>query len=127
MWLPCEEMEEPLAPDVQKDIISTYKKNLANLQKRLSRKTSPRNQETGGTGSSRASKSSKVQQLKDKMEAMVQEQALIKGSYLSIIEGKEQEITICRQMIDEQTNSQQNAVKELRQQMQQLQQRFIDV
>merc|ERR1712129_353999 len=111
----------------QKDIISTYKKNLANLQKRLSRKASPRNQETVGTGSTRSSKSSKVQQLKDKMEAMAQEQALIKGSYLSIIEGKEQEISICRQMIDEQSNTQQSTVKQLRQQMQQLQERFMDV
>jgi len=114
--------------ETQKDIITTYKKNLANLQKRLSRKSSPRNQETtGNTGSSRMSKSSKVQQLKDKMEAMAQEASLIKGSYLSIIEGKEQEISICRQMIEEQTNTQQNAVKELRQQMQQLQERFVDV
>ena len=35
---------------------------------------------------------SKVSQLKEKIEAMTQEQQLIKASYLSIIEGKEKEI-----------------------------------
>ena len=99
----------------QKDIILTYKKNLKNLQKRLSRKSSPRGPETNRSSSSSKTKTMKVSQLKEKMDAMTQEQQLIKASYLSIIEGKEQEIEICRKMLKDQGDIHKDSVKELKQ------------
>merc|ERR1719242_1406322 len=83
---------------------------LKNLQKRLSRKSSP----TPESNRSSKTKTMKVSQLKEKMDAMTQEQQLIKASYLSIIEGKEQEIEICRKMLNDQGRIHETSVKELK-------------
>ena len=104
--------------ETQKDVISSYKKNLVALQKRLSRKASPREQPPITTG--RTAKNSKVLQLREKMDAMNQEQQLVKASYLSIIEGKEQEIAICRKMLKDQDNIHQNAITDLHAQIQEI-------
>eukprot|EP01084_Bolivina_argentea_P025786 47948_1 len=102
----------------QKEMLSSYKKNLNNLQKRLSRKASPREQAL--THTSRSSKNSKMVQLKERMEAMAQEQQLVKASYLSIIEGKQNEIEICRKMINQQRDIQAHAFKDMNHQLDQI-------
>ncbi len=112
----------------QKDIILTYKRNLVNLQKRLSRKASPNIKENTKihTNRSISAKHSKVAQLKEKLDAMTQEQQLIKASYLSIIEGKAAEIEICRQLNEQQKNNYQNCVKELTQQINKMKSQILD-
>merc|ERR1719245_2140331 len=95
------------------------------LQKKLSRKSSPRGSESNRSSSSSKSKTMKVSQLKEKMEAMAQEQQLIKASYLSIIQGKEQEIEICRKMLKEQSNIHENSMNELQEQIKQIKSQIL--
>merc|ERR1712129_43732 len=107
----------------QKDIIATYKKSQKNLQKKLSRKSSPRGSETNR---STKSKTMKASQLKEKMDAMTQEQQLIKASYLSIIEGKEQEIEICRTMLKTLQDTHQRSVDEMKTNIEQMKKALLN-
>merc|ERR1719245_2139537 len=90
------------------------------LQKKLSRKSSPRGSESNRSSSSSKSKTMKMSQLKEKMEAMTQEHQLIKASYLSIIEGKEQEIEICRNMTKSLQDTHKRSVDEMKQHIEQM-------
>jgi len=101
-------------------LIATYKQNLSSLQKRLSRKASPRMDNSRGAHSNNT-----ILQLKDKMQTMIQEQQLIKASYLSIIQGKNDELEICQKMLDEQRSLYQHGMAQLNQQFEDIKQRIL--
>lgn len=97
----------------QKDIILSYKKNLNNLQKKLSRKSSPRDDNNLDSISS-----SKL--LKEKLKTLNQEQQLIKASYLSIIQSKEIEIQSLQSMLKEIQTLHENSITQLTKQLKQI-------
>ena len=70
-------------------------------------------------------KSLRAPQLREKIQQLLQEQEILKGSFLTVIDGKDKEINLCHKMLEQQTNNHQNAFQTLSNQISQMKQEFL--
>ena len=65
--------------------------------------------------------------LREKLETLTQEMELLKTSYVTIIQSKESEIEICKNLVSNQETMHQEELNTLKNEMQKLKQDFIAI